>query len=135
MRLVTVEHMQRDDQFFQRRVAGSLAQAVGATVNHFCSGLDTCQLRRHRHAEIVMRVDFDRQIRPRLHQPHNVFDGFRERAAHGVDHADRIRRRVLHNSGQEILEVFFARPSRVVGKIDHVQASGLGVVDDANALF
>src|ERR1700735_597634 len=45
MRWVALEHVQRDDQLFQRGVAGSFAQAVRAAMHYFSPSFDTRQLR------------------------------------------------------------------------------------------
>ena len=70
-----------------------------------------------------------------FHQAHHVLHRFRQDATHGVDHADRIRRRFLHQAGEQIGEIFLAGARGVVREIDHVHAAGLGVVDHADALL
>ena len=89
MRVVAVEHVQRDDQFLERGVAGALAEPVRAAVHDFGAGFDRRQFGGHRHPEVVVGMRLHLQaVGELLHQPHHVLHAFRQDAAHGVDDAD-----------------------------------------------
>ena len=132
--VVAVQHVQRDHQLLERRVAGALAQPVGAGMHAGRARLDAGELGRHRHAEVVVRVHLDRQLGEALDPAHHVLDRLGQRAAHRVDDADRVGRRVLHHAGEHVGEIVLARARRVIGEVDGVQAALLGVVDDVDAL-
>ncbi len=88
--VVAVEDMQRGDQLLGRSIAGPLAEAVGAAMDAGGSRLDGGELGRDGHAEIVVRMGFDRQPGDAVHQADEVFDGLGQRAAHRVHDADQL---------------------------------------------
>ncbi len=72
-RLVPVEDMKRDDELFERGPACAFAKPVGAAMHHFGAGFDAGELRRHRHPEVVVRMNFDwKPVRQAPHLTHHL---------------------------------------------------------------
>ncbi|EKD21841.1 MAG: hypothetical protein ACD_87C00311G0001 [uncultured bacterium] len=81
-----------------------------------------------------MRMDLHGKSRECLDFSYKVFDCLRKGASHRIHHSYRIRRRLAHQSRQEVRQVFLARAGRIVGEIDGVQIPFLRIIDAVDTL-
>lgn len=124
------------DQLLDRRVSGPFPQTIDAAMDNLRSRRNACQLICHRHAEIIMAVDFQRQIAGQLlHPAHHILDGLRHCAAHGIYQADGIRRTVLHHTLQQAFQIRLPRPRRIVREIDNAQPLLMCIIHAVDAFL
>ena len=115
--------VQRHDDFFERGVAGALADAVDGAFDLACAALDRRQRIRHRQAQIVVAVHADdRRIAQGLHDPRDqsaIFFG--NGKPYGVRKVDGPRAGGDHRA-RYLLQVIRIGAGGVLGRKLHVVA-------------